>query len=105
MTNDDLLTISGIAKQTGLDRRTVQRALLDVEPAAKEPSDRYRWLDVMHALTDKDVPRETVARLAPFGGSFHTPDRLECPPGLRAPATGGLRDGAGDAGQRLRCDG
>lgn len=68
-------TVSTIAKRTGIDRRTVERALLDVDPAetATRGGKRVQLFDrddAIEALASSGVPRESIARLAPFGGSL-----------------------------------
>jgi hypothetical protein len=67
-------TVSSIAKQTGLDRRTIDRALIDVQPVETSTtggraSMQYDRDDVTAALAEAGAPREQVARLMPFGGS------------------------------------
>lgn len=66
---EDLLTISALARETGLDRRTLERNLLDVKPQNDGSGDRYRRIDVQRALEKKHVSPEKIARLLPFGGS------------------------------------
>lgn len=65
-------TISGIAKATGFDRRTIQRALIDVTP---EPDAGKQMLydrdQVTAALAREGLDRDRIARLAPFGGSMY----------------------------------
>jgi hypothetical protein len=67
-------SVSSIAKQTGLDRRTIDRALIDVEPVETSTTGgraslRYDRDHVTAALAEAGAPREQVARLMPFGGS------------------------------------
>jgi hypothetical protein len=68
-------SVSSIAKQTGIDRRTIDRALRDVRPVETKQnggrtSPQYDRDEAAAALADAGAPRSQVARMTPFGGSI-----------------------------------
>lgn len=68
------LTVSAIARKTGIDRRAIQRALLDVEPIecraiGARQSPAYDRDVITAALAAAGLPLRQVGRIAPFGGS------------------------------------
>ena len=69
----ELLTVSTIARRSGLDRRTIERGILDVEPAERQPQVRYAVPAVQSALAGDGQDSTAIARLSPFGAS---PTRL-----------------------------
>ena len=69
----ETFTISGISQRTGLDRRSVQRALIDTKPVKTRTNGRevayYDRDETTRALVSAGLPMEKIGRLAPFGGS------------------------------------
>ena len=69
------LSVSAIAKRTGLDRRTIERALIELRHVSRGKSGGRESLlydrdEAAQALADAHLDRSKVARLLPFGGSL-----------------------------------
>ena len=72
---DQAVTISALSAETGIDRRTISRALLDVEPAETITAadgrvfSKYDRSEALKALAIDGQATKKIARAAPFGGS------------------------------------